>query len=92
MNNMKLEKCITNMPLTGICDIDVDKAVKCFDDQCSISQWHDEYKLVRTAYKGKVRRLKAAISVEDALEVIKRLGLQAIHSPLYNHAQTWILE
>jgi len=88
---MKLEKCIINMPDSGECKIDLEKAFKCFDEQCLISQWNNTYRLIRTAYKGKVTRLKATISNKDAMILIVKLKLERVASGIFRSACSWKL-
>jgi len=88
---MKLDKCIINMPDTGECKIDLEKAFKCFDEQCAISQWDNTYRLIRTAYRGKVTRLKATIKPKDAFALIFKLDLEETPSGMFRSASSWRL-
>lgn len=90
---MKLEDCLTNRPPdTGECDIDIDIAIESFDEECSISQWQDEYRLIRTIPDedgDPVWHLKVTIKKEDAMTLIDKLNLTAEASGIFNHASTW---
>jgi hypothetical protein len=56
--------------MTGVCEIDVDKAIKCFGKQGFIVRYRDEYRLVNNRAKVKI-----TIDKQDALCIIEQLQL-----------------
>ena len=85
MNNIIIE-----FNETGLCLIDIDKVVKGWTEKCSISRWHNEYKLIRIKYK-KVVALKVNISEKQAKELINKLGLVEIKSATFTNGSTYRL-
>lgn len=83
---MKLEDAIMTMPQTGNCQIDIEKVIQCFDKNCLISRWHDEYRLHAES------TLKVMISKENALQLIDKLSLHEIKSEVFKNASTFRLE
>lgn len=88
---MTINDAIIRRPLTGMCEIDVEKAVESFNHKCSITRWHDEYRLIRQSHK-RVTALKVTISSRDALKIIKKLSLVEERSNLFNNAYTYRLK
>ncbi len=82
-----MKNVIKNYVITGPCTLYVDKLVKLWNDKFSISQWHDEYRLVKS--RGKGESLKATISTEQALEIIKKLNLLPVHDTLFKNGKSW---
>lgn len=81
---MKLSDGIINCPISGECEIDVDKIVKCWRQTAFVSRYHDQYRLVCHRAGVKITLFK-----KDALEIIKRLGMIEDICVLFNHAGTF---
>lgn len=66
---------IIEMPDTGVCKIDIEKLIKCWDDKFFITghSKHKEYTLNRRFYKG--GSFSFTISEQDAIRVANRLNL-----------------
>jgi hypothetical protein len=95
---MRIKDVLVEFNDTGICVVDVDKLISGFtpllqanNQLLQISQWHDEYRLVR--YKDDMKGVdgKLTISEEQAKQIINGLNLSSIDSPMFNHAKTWVL-
>ncbi len=74
-------------------NIDVDLAVKYFDEHCFISRWHEmdgsyQYKLCRLG-KGLKEQVKWVIHPEDAESIIEKLGIVGIDDPVFVRAKTF---
>ncbi len=85
---MILNDAVIEFNLTGICKIDIDKAVKAWTNKCFISRWGNEYRLIRVKNKNKYA-LKVGISIKDAKELIKKLELIEHKSDVFNFAFTY---
>ena len=84
------DSIITDFNEIGLCSIDVDKAVKGWTEKCSISRWHNKYKLIRIKYK-KVVALKININEKQAKELINELDLVKIKSETFTNGSTYRL-
>jgi hypothetical protein len=73
-----MKKLITEFNQTGNCIIDVAKVVKSWNDNFSISQYHEDYKLVKQ-FRGN-SYAKVMISKEQAEILIDKLKLLPIQS------------
>ena len=80
---MKLRDGIITAPASGICQIDIDKIIKCFG-LSFISRWHDDYRLVNE-HVG----MKITISKDDAIEIIRRMEMQEVSNGIFNHGSTF---
>jgi len=85
------ETIIIDFNEIGLCIIDVDKAVKGWTEKCSISRWHNKYRLIRIKYK-KVIALKIKITEEQAKELINKLDLVEIKSETFTNGSTYRLK
>lgn len=85
---MNLNDAIISRSMHGICELDVEKAVKYFTEKCFISQYNGKFTLVRVRNKKAVA-LKVEISQDDAVELINRVGLTAIKSEVFRDAVTY---
>jgi ABC-type transport system involved in Fe-S cluster assembly fused permease/ATPase subunit len=84
-----LKNFLVNYKKIGECLIDVEKCVEVFSKRYQISQWHDEYRLIKkTAGGNEVGRI--SISEDQAKQIIERLDLMPMGSPNFNHAKTWV--
>ncbi len=82
-----LNDAIIEHKTVGVCLIDIDIVIKAFTKECSISRWHDEYRLIKI--ENEEATFKITISSEDAKELIKRLGLEEQKSEIFNNASTF---
>lgn len=72
----------------GSCPVNIDECVKQWSDKnSSISQWHDEYKLVDL--NADKSMFKCVISKQDALTLIGKLDLELHRSDVFKNAFTW---
>ena len=83
-----LNDAIVEHKIVGPCSIDINIAIKTFTKKCSISRWHNEYRLIRIRNKRAIA-LKVTIFSKDAKELIKRLDLEEYKSPIFTHASTF---
>jgi len=81
------EKLITDYQQTGICTIDVEKVCKAWTDKFIISQYHDEYSLIKFL-RGE-NKYRVSISKDQALEVINKAELAQVKSDLFKYAWTY---
>jgi hypothetical protein len=88
-----LKDCVVTIPMSGFCEIDIEKAISLFDKHCFISKWKgesDEYRLVRCRLgRGNFRGLKVTISESDALTLIDRMGLVEVKSVTFNSGSSF---
>jgi hypothetical protein len=81
---------ITKFNETGICEIDVDILVKKWNDLFSISQWHDEYRLIKLKKKNITEnKIKITISEDQFFELKRKLNLYQFRSTLFRNGSTW---
>jgi hypothetical protein len=71
----------------GYCDVDIDKAVAAWNNSWSISQWEDEYSLVKFYPDGDYGKVR--ISKRQAHELIVELDLMREQSPVFRSGATW---
>ncbi len=84
-----MDELIKNFNRTGNCEVDTDKVAKAWNDKFSISQWHDEYRLIEDIELFKEGAYKISISKEQALEIINKVKLLPIQSGFLKNAKTW---
>lgn len=84
---------VTDMPHTGNCSLDLDKAIKLFDKYCVIVRGKDlltgetNYRLFRIKAKAKnFKGLKVTISNEDALFLLNSLDLVEVQSGMFRNS------
>jgi hypothetical protein len=85
-----MKKLITEFNQTGNCIIDVAKVVKSWNDNFSISQYHEDYKLVKQ-FRGN-SYAKVMISKEQAEILIDKLKLLPIQSGMLRFGKTYRTE
>lgn len=85
-----MKKLITEFNQTGNCTIDVVKTVKAWTDKFSISQYHEEYRLIKQG-RGQ-NYAKITISKEQAEILIDKLKLLPIQSRMLRHGKTYKTE
>ena len=88
---MVINDAIINCPLTGECDLDLEKAASLFDESCFISKYGDEYRLVRGNAESDTPSLKVTIKPCDAVYLIERLRLAEEKCSTFNLASTFRL-
>lgn len=87
-----MHKFLKTIPLTGQCELDMEKAVKDWKDYYFISQWKEEYSLIAPkGRRSKAYSLNVNISNEQALELINRLKLFPIRT-MFNSGRVWRVE
>lgn len=85
-----MKKLITEFNQTGDCKIDVAKVVKAWNDKFSISQYHEEYRLIK---QGRGQNCaKVTISKEQAEILIDKLKLLPIQSGMLRFGKTYRTE
>lgn len=75
---------------TGICKVDIDKIVRKWNHLWWISQWHDEYRLIK--YKRKdspITSLKVTISKDQVTILTEKLGLEKTPDTTFRYAASW---
>jgi hypothetical protein len=83
-----LTEVLLTFPNTVSCKVDIDKCVKLWDNNFwSISQWNDEYTLVKVYDSDNYGKCK--ISKQQAHELIGKLNLVDEKSPIFNSGKTW---
>lgn len=85
-----MKKLIKEFNQTGNCIIDVEKVVKVWTDKFSISQYHDEYRLIKQGRGHDCA--KVSISKEQAEILIDKLKLLRIQSVMLIHGRTYRTE
>ena len=85
-----MKNLITEFNQVGICKIDVEKVVKAWTDKFLISQYHEEFALIK---QGRQKNYtKVAISKEQAEILIDKLKLLPIQSGLFRHVKNYRTE
>ena len=84
---MKLSDGIIDCPLSGICQINLDKIIKCFGKETTIVRWHQEYRLI-----NKFAKVKIKISIVNAKTLIEKLNLIEVKSAIFGNASTFMLK
>lgn len=56
-----------------------------------LSQWDNDYRLIRNTYKGRVKDLSICIEIAVATKIIKNLGLRKLKSGIFKRGATWKL-
>lgn len=86
-----VDEIVTKFNQTGACEIDINNLIKYWNNSFILSQWNEEFTLVK--YKNKsfrVREFKIQIDGKTANELIKQLGLMQGKSELFASGSTWI--
>lgn len=85
---VNIKEVLLTFPTTGICEVDIDKCIKLLDNKFwNISQWKEEYSLVKVYDADNYGRCK--ISKQQAHELIGKLNLVDEKSPIFNSGRTW---
>lgn len=84
-----MEELIKQYKETGPCEVHVDKVVSSWDDRFSISQWHEEYRLIEQLQLLKEEAYGVTISKQQAEEIITKSKLLPVKSTMFRNAKTW---
>jgi hypothetical protein len=82
-----MKELIINFEQTGICEVATEKVIKKWTDKFSISQYHEEYTLVKQGRGTNYAKIR--ISQTQAEEIIVGLNLLPIKSGLLRNAKTF---
>lgn len=75
---------------TGPCIIDIDVLAEKWDHRFLLSQWQEQFKLVQYLRRGSAAtKIKCAISIEQAKEIIDTLKLEQEKSGIFTSGSTW---
>jgi hypothetical protein len=75
----------------GACLIDIDEVAKKWNHLFLITQWHDEFYLIKFLRKdSQIKEINIQISRDQALELIKKINIKKIDSSTFNFASTWV--
>jgi hypothetical protein len=81
---------VTDFSITGICEIDESLILKYWNHLWSISQWKDEFTLVKGIRKNSEKlELKVRIYTNTAKSLIEKLKLTQIKSNVFTSGSTW---
>ena len=85
-----MNKIVIDCPDTGICTIDIDRCIKKWNSLFWISQWKDEYRLIKYKQKNSpVTTIKVTISEAQVKELTERLGLIRTADTTFRSAASW---
>jgi hypothetical protein len=87
MEKNELESILKTLPLTGECEVDIEKAVNIWNETYCVSQFKEQYSLVKF-YADKDYG-KVTISKQQAHELIGKLNLVDEQSPVFRSGRTW---
>lgn len=82
---MKLADAVTSHQLTGICEVDVDKVVKCLGKAGYVHEYDGRYRLINL-YAG----VKVNISENDAKAIIEKAGLIPIPHECFTLSTSYV--
>jgi len=74
---------------TGICEVNIDKVLKDWNDKCSIYQWEQKFTLHKRGRGKESVAFKAEISYEQAMQIIKRQGLLKVQDSTFRSASIY---
>ena len=87
-----MKSIITEFNDTGICRIDTDKVIKKWSRLWTISQWNEEFTLIKYKQKNSpITTMKVQISKEQAMLLSDGLKLIRERSTVFNSGATWKL-
>ncbi len=84
-----MEKFITEFKQVGICKVNIDKLIKVWTNKFMISQYQDEYTLVRYRNYTSPICTKFRISKEQAQQIILELRLPCIQSSIFKSGKSY---
>lgn len=87
MSKSGIEKCFITKDVAGILKIDVDLAIKHWDDDCCITQYGQKYWIYKEK-NGEVI-IKASIDKKDAEIIIKSLELIKINNEIFKYSKVY---
>ena len=84
-----MQEIIKEFNMTGACVVDIEALVEAWDHRFLLSQWNDEYRLIKYLRKGSSStKIKCGISQDQAQEIIKRLKLFRTQS-MFSSGGSW---
>ena len=84
------DRLISKFQDTGECEVYVDKVVKTWNEKTfAISQYQEEYTLIKYRLNSASTRLKCKISEAQAKEIIEKLHLAKIVNSMFRSASTY---
>lgn len=84
------DKLITKFQNTGECEVSVDGVVKKWNAKTfAISQYQEEYTLIKYRLNSAYTRLKCKISEAQAKEIIEKLHLAQIVNSMFRSTSTY---
>ena len=85
-----MDKIVIKHKDIGECKIDIDRLAKKWNNLFWLSQWHDEYRLIKYTQKNSpITTIKVSISKSQAEEIIKKLGLVRTQDSTFRNAASW---
>lgn len=84
-----MEGIVTKFNLTGPVEISIDAVVEQWDNCCLVTQWHDQFRLVRFDPDTKEPVTKLTITKEAMRHLIMRLALVRKQDGFFKNAATW---
>lgn len=80
---MKENSIFIDMPMTGVCTLDMHKVLKKWGKLWSLAEWRSDnsWRIVKHKRKDSaITEIKATISEEDAQEIIEKLNLIGVNT------------
>lgn len=85
-----IDELITKFKDTGICKVDIDLVCKKWNHLFFITQWEDEFRLIKQKRKDSpITALKITVSELQARQIIERLNLKQTKSMTFRSGSTW---
>lgn len=85
-----MKKILKKFTPDGTSIVNIDKAILAWNDTFIISQFRNDYSLMKSGRGGNYTRVK--ISKEQAIELIDKLKLKQIQSSTFKSGKTYITE
>lgn len=73
-------------------EIDVDIAVKNWDNYSKLYRWHDEFRLVRETHNSTRTTFKTTIKTTQAFELIEKLNLKQYNPGIFKNSSVYLTE
>ena len=83
------DKFVIDAPIIGECQINVDEICKVWHKNFWISQWKDEFRIIRNRKGGKSTLMKLTISKDTAMKIIDKMSLSRTQCDTFKHAGAW---
>lgn len=85
-----MEGVIIDYQTTGNCKIDIDFVIKKWNHLWWLSQWNNEFRLIKYVRKDSpMTDIKVTISIDQAYKLIKKLDLICEQSSTFSSASAW---